>query len=79
MPVEKAVCIERLNMRGVYSKAMGEGVQQERALAEQARRWARAMPEFPRTANMLSAIAEMWFKQSETADRSAVQEAYVGN
>lgn len=73
--VEQAVRIERLNMRGVYSKAMGEGGQQERALAEQAKGWARAMPEFPRTANMLSAIAEMWFKEGEAADARAAKEA----
>jgi hypothetical protein len=73
--VEQAVRIERLNMRGVYSKAMGEGGQQERALAEQAKIWAHAMPEFPRTANMLSAIAEMWFKEGAAADARAAKEA----
>lgn len=73
--VEQAVRIERLNMRGVYSKAIGEGGQQERALAEQAKSWARAMPEFPRTANMLSAIAGMWFEEGEEADARAAKEA----
>lgn len=73
--VEHAVRIERLNMRGVFSKAMGEGGQQERALAEQAKGWARAMPDFPRTANMLSAVAEMWFREGEAADASAAKEA----
>jgi hypothetical protein len=73
--VEQAIRIERLNMRGVYSKAIGEGGQQERALADQAKGWARAMPEFPRTANMLSAIAEMWFREGEAADARAAKEA----
>lgn len=73
--VELAVRIERLNMRGVYSKAMGEGGQQERALADQAKAWARAMPEYPRTASMLSAIAEMWFREGEAADAQAAKEA----
>jgi hypothetical protein len=73
--VEQAVRIERLNMRGVYSKAMGEGGQQERALAGQAKGWARAMPEFPRTANMLSAIAEMWSREGDAADARAAKDA----
>jgi hypothetical protein len=73
--VEQAVRIERLNMRGVYCKAMGDGGQQERALAEQAKSWARTMPEFPRTANMLFAIAEMWFREGERADATAAKEA----
>lgn len=73
--VEQAVRIERLNMRGVYSKAIGEGGQQERVLAETAKDWARAMPEFPRTASMLSTIAEMWLKEGEAADASAAKDA----
>jgi hypothetical protein len=73
--VEDAVRNERFNMRGVYSKAMGEGGQQERVLAEQAKGWARAMPEFPRTANMLFAIAEMWLREGERADATAAKEA----
>ena len=73
--VEQAVHIERLNMRGVYTKAIGEGGKQERELAEQAKGWARAMPEFPRAANMLSAIADMWFRAGEAADASAAKEA----
>jgi hypothetical protein len=73
--VEEAVRNERFNMRGVYSKAMGEGGQQERALAEQAKGWARAMPEFPRTANMLFSIAEMWYRSGEAEDASAAKDA----
>lgn len=73
--VEDAIRNERFNMRGVYSKAMGEGGEQERALAEQAKGWSRAMPEFPRTASMLSAIAEMWFRAGEAEDASAAKDA----
>lgn len=73
--VEQAVCIERLNMRGVYSKAIGEGGQQERELAQQAKDWASAMPDFPRTANMLSSIAKMWSEQGDEADARAAKEA----
>ena len=73
--VEQAARIERFNMRGVFTKAIGEGGQQERALADQAKNWARAMPEFPRTTSMLSAIAEMWFREGEAADARAAKEA----
>lgn len=73
--VEAGVRNERFNMRGVYSKTIGEGGQQERALAEQVQGWARAMPEFPRAANMLSGIAEMWFREGERADATAAKEA----
>ena len=73
--VEQAVRIGRFNMRGVFSKAIGEGGQQERALADQAKDWARALPEFPRTTNMLFAIAEMWFREGEAADARAAKDA----
>jgi hypothetical protein len=73
--IEKAIRIERFNMRGIYSKAIGEGGNQERALADQAKGWARALPEFPRTANMLSAIAETWINEGEAADAQAAKEA----
>ena len=73
--VEQAVRIERFNMRGVFSKAIGEGGQQERALADQAKGWARALPEFPRTSNMLFAIAEMWVREGEAADARAAKDA----
>ncbi|AVS88317.1 hypothetical protein C8238_08780 [Paracidovorax avenae] len=73
--IEQAVLIERLNMRGVFTKAMGEGGQQERALATQATGWATAMPEFPRAANMLLAIAEMWTREAEAADSKAAKDA----
>ncbi len=73
--VEQACRIERFNMRGVYSKNIGEGGQQERVLADQAKRWARGMPEFPRTANMLSAIAVMWLREGEAEDARAAKDA----
>lgn len=73
--VEQSVRVERFNMRGVFSKAMGEGGQQERGLAEQAKGWARAMPEFVRTASMLSSIADMWSQEGEAADARAAKEA----
>ncbi|WP_420476249.1 hypothetical protein [Noviherbaspirillum sp. ST9] len=73
--VENAIRLERFNMRGVYSKAVGEGGQQERDLAEQARAWSRAVPAFPRTATMLAAIAQMWINEGEASDARAAKEA----
>lgn len=73
--VERGLAIERYNMRGVYSKAIGEGGQQERALAKQARDWADAMPGFPRTAAMLLRISDSWTREAERADIDAAKEA----
>jgi hypothetical protein len=73
--VERAVCIERFNMRGVYGKAMGEGGQQERVLAEQSEEWARKAFATPRAAAMLMAIASMWTREAEAADVRAAQDA----
>lgn len=73
--VERGIAIERHNMRGVYSKAIGEGGDQERALAKQARDWADTMPEFPRTAAMLFRISDSWNWDAEQADIHAEKEA----
>ncbi|MGO4761330.1 hypothetical protein AB4120_02215 [Cupriavidus sp. 2KB_3] len=73
--LERGVIIERFNMRGVYSKAIGEGGDQERVLARQSREWADAMPGWPRTAAMLMQISEGWLRDAERADLSAQQEA----
>ncbi len=73
--VERGIAIERHNMRGVYSKAIGEGGDQERALAKQARDWAKTMPEFPRTAAMLSRISDSWNWDAEQADIHAEKES----
>lgn len=73
--VERGVVIERFNMRGVYSKAIGEGGDQERVLAKQASDWAEAMPRYPRTAAMLMRISENWLREAEQADLSAAKDS----
>lgn len=73
--VERGLAIERFNMRGVYSKAIGEGGQQERALAKQCQDWATAMPGSPRTSAMLMGVAESWLRDAERADQSAAKES----
>ncbi len=73
--LERGVAIERFNMRGAYWKAIGEGGDQERALARQSREWADVVPEHPRTAAMLMRIADSWLCEAERADLSAQRES----
>jgi hypothetical protein len=56
--IDQGLMIERLNMRGVYTKALYEGGAQERALAKQYREWADvSRARWPRMARVLEAIA----------------------
>lgn len=73
--LERGICIERINMRGVYSKAIGEGGDQERELARNVREWAKASSESVRTRAMLEAIATSWDEYAELADTRAEQQA----
>lgn len=73
--VERGISIERFNMRGVFSKQIGEGGDQERALARQSREWADASSEFVRTSAMLERIAQSWDADAKRADTEAEQQA----
>ena len=73
--VERGISIERVNMRGVYSKQMGEGGNQERALAQQLRDWAEASSEFVRTRALLERIAQTWDAYATSADTEAKKQA----
>jgi hypothetical protein len=73
--VERGLAIERFNMRGVYSKGIGEGGEQERVLAKQCQDWAAAMPGCPRTSAMLMGVAESWLREAEREDQSAAKES----
>jgi hypothetical protein len=72
--IERGIQIERFNMRGAFSKAMYEGGKQERGLAEQARIWARAVVNWPRTHSMLLEISRDWDIHAEREDESAQQD-----
>jgi len=72
--IERGVITERFTMRGVYSKSLDEGGAQERALAEQARSWASAMPNYPRSAALLTRIGDSWERQAEQEDISMEQQ-----
>ena len=72
--VEEGIEIERRNMRGVVTKAMFEGGGQERALADQARSWAKAAENWPRTHDMLIRLAEAWQAWAGHEDERAKQD-----
>lgn len=76
--IERGIQTGRINMRGVFSRKLGEGGEQERGLAEQYRSWASAMSQYPRTAAMLAAIAESWVRQGKEADLRAAQQELRG-
>lgn len=69
--VESSIMTERINMRGVYSKAMFEGGKQEREFACDNRNWAKARSEYPRTKVMLAAIAKRWDEDAGRAGEEA--------
>lgn len=73
--VERGISIERVNMRGVYSKGPEEGGDQERALANQSREWAEATTASMRTSAMLLRIAKSWEAYAEREDIEAAQRA----
>jgi len=66
--IERGIAIERINMRGVYGKALYEGGKQERELATRYQNWANSALKFPRTAAMLHAISTDWLSQAKHED-----------
>ncbi|KTC59027.1 hypothetical protein [Pseudomonas savastanoi] len=73
--VELGIRIERVNMRGAFCKAFGEGGDQERGFAQQAQEWAQASLDFVRTHAMLELIARSWLEDATRADTAAKQDA----
>jgi hypothetical protein len=71
--LERGVQVERYNMRGVYGKAVFEGGDQERELAEEYRRYAAIAAAWPRTSALLTAIAKGWQRDAEREDLEAAQ------
>ena len=62
--LERGLTIERFNMRGVFSKSIGEGGNKERALSRKYWNWAEAVAKHPRTAAMLMRISENWARDA---------------
>ena len=71
--VERAIQIERFNMRGVHGRAVFEGGDQERDLAAQNYRNADLAAAWPRTAALMRAIARNWDEDAKRADLEAAQ------
>ncbi len=73
--VERGISIERINMRGVFFRRMGEGGEQERVLARQVCEWAKASVDSVRTSALLEHIAKSWDSYAEREDTEAEQQA----
>jgi hypothetical protein len=71
--LERGFSIECFNKRGVYGKAIHEGGDQERQLAEQYRQWSESTHQFPRTSGVLNGIAESWYQHATEQDTRAEQ------
>ena len=71
--LERGLQVERYNMRGVYGKAVFEGGDQERQLAEEYRRYAAIAAAWPRTSALLTAIAKGWGSDAEREDLEAAK------
>ncbi len=69
--IERGVALSRFNQRGAFSKALYDGGQQERGLANQYRTWAEATRNWPRTSALLRQIADDWDYHAQRADTEA--------
>lgn len=73
--IEKGMLIERFNMRGVHSRTMFEGGNQERILARQYRGWAEiSRARWPGMARVLEMRAQHWEEHAQREDVRAEQE-----
>jgi len=71
--IERAIQVERFNMRGVFSRGIYDGGAQERDLAAANYTAAKVAESWPRTAAMLRSIGGMWTEEGKRADLDAAQ------
>ena len=72
--VERAIQIERFNMRGVHSRGIYQGGNEERGFARAAYDAAQSVSAWPRTSALLRAIGKAWEEENATrADVVAAQ------
>jgi hypothetical protein len=71
--LERGMMIGRFNRRGVVMKSPFEGGDQERKLADEARKAARLLADWPRTSRVLKEIAKEWDRQAKGEDERAEQ------
>jgi hypothetical protein len=70
--IERGLTIGLYNLRGVVSKGIFEGGRQERELAANYERYAKACEtQWPRTAAALRSLAETYLREAEVADAEA--------
>ena len=70
--VERGIEVQVYNSRGVTSRGVYEGGDQERALADQYREWAEAtQSRWPRTASMLRRIVDSYERDARRHDVDA--------
>jgi hypothetical protein len=69
--IESGLRTERYNMRGVHSRGVYEGGDQERELANAAFDAAEALAAWPRTAALLRKIGRIWDDEAKQADLEA--------
>ena len=71
--IERAIQIERYNMRGVHGRGVYEGGDQERDLANMNYQAAGLSSAWPRTAALLQAIAKTWEEEAKRVDIEPAQ------
>ncbi|WP_426701524.1 hypothetical protein ACPPVV_00465 [Rhodanobacter sp. Col0626] len=72
--LESSLVIELFNKRGVHSRPIDGGGEQERALAEESSQAADQLQhKWPRTADMLRENAQQWLRHAEREDRRAAE------
>jgi hypothetical protein len=71
--IEQSIQVERFNMRGVFSKGVYDGGEQERGLAQIAYAAAVGAASWPRTAALLRSIGRMWEDDGRRADLEAAK------
>jgi hypothetical protein len=71
--IERAIQMERFNMRGAHFTSMYEGGAEERAFAKTSYEAATVVAAWPRTAALLRAIGMMWEAQGKREDIEAAQ------
>ena len=72
--IERGMHIEKLNMRGVTTRAYREGGEQEHKLAAEARLEAQKVKAWPRTRDLLLSLADSWESQGNREDLAVRQE-----
>lgn len=72
--MEHGFVIGKYNMRGVVSRGLCEGGQQERELEKEYRKYVElATPHWPKTAAILETMAERWRREAAREDAEAIQ------